>query len=88
MLDALLHVGRGVITTSLALAVGFLAMMTSSWESVRNFGLLSALAILGAAVAVLFVLPALLFGLDALRVHTRGKALGHEAVAQLEGSAK
>ena len=88
MLDALLHVGRGVITTSLALAIGFFAFVISSWESVRNFGVLSALAILGAAVAVLLVLPALLFGLDALRVRTRGKALGHGAVAQSEGSAK
>lgn len=88
MLDALLHVGRGVITTSLALAIGFSAFVISSWESVRNFGVLSALAILGAAVAVLFVLPALLFGLDALRARRFGKSLPFEGVAQPEGRGK
>jgi hypothetical protein len=53
------HVGRAVVTTSLALALGFFVLTLSSWESVANFGLLSGLAILGAMLADLVVLPAL-----------------------------
>jgi len=56
---AILHVGRAVVTTSLALALGFFVLTLSSWESVASFGFLSGVAILGAMVADLFVLPAL-----------------------------
>jgi hypothetical protein len=56
---ASLHVGRAVVTTSLALALGFFVLTLSSWESVASFGFLSGVAILGAMVADLFVLPAL-----------------------------
>jgi predicted RND superfamily exporter protein len=63
--EAVVHVGRPVITTSAALVVGFLAMTVSSWESVASFGLLSAIAILGALVADLVLLPALVMGFGA-----------------------
>jgi predicted RND superfamily exporter protein len=56
---AVLHVGRAVVTTSLALALGFFVLTLSSWESVASFGFLSGVAILGAMLADLFVLPAL-----------------------------
>ncbi|MGH0029477.1 MAG: efflux RND transporter permease subunit [Myxococcota bacterium] len=53
------HVGRAVVTTSGALALGFSSLVLSSWATISHFGALSALAVLGALVAVLFVLPAL-----------------------------
>ncbi len=56
--DAVLRVGRAVVTTSLALAVGFFALMLSSWSTIAHFGMLAGLAILGALVAVVAVLPA------------------------------
>lgn len=55
---ALLHVGRAMVTTSVALATGFAALSISSWQTIANFGLIAALAILVALVSALFVLPA------------------------------
>jgi len=63
--DAVLHVGRALATTSFALAIGFAALALSPWQSIANFGLLSAVAILGALVADLLVLPALFLRLGA-----------------------
>ncbi|MGH7339640.1 MAG: efflux RND transporter permease subunit, partial [Candidatus Rokuibacteriota bacterium] len=59
MREAALHVGRGVVTTSIALSLGFFVLTLSSWASVASFGFLSGLAILGALAADLIVLPAL-----------------------------
>jgi predicted RND superfamily exporter protein len=53
-----LHVGRALVTTSVALAVGFLALTVSSWQTIANFGLIAALAIVVALLSALFVLPA------------------------------
>ncbi len=53
-------VGRAVVTTSCALALGFSTMTASRFQSVSNIGLLSAAAILAALAAELLVLPALL----------------------------
>jgi len=58
--EAVRHVGRAVVTTSVALSMGFFVLTLSSWESVASFGFLSGVAILGAMVADLVVLPALL----------------------------
>jgi hypothetical protein len=58
MHDALLHVGRAMVTTSVALATGFAALSISSWQTIANFGLIAALAILVALMSALFVLPA------------------------------
>jgi predicted RND superfamily exporter protein/signal transduction histidine kinase len=58
---AMLHAGRGVVTTSLALSLGFLTLMASAWQTISSFGFFVALAIVGALAAVLFVLPALIF---------------------------
>ncbi len=55
--------GRAIVTTSLALAMGFFALTLSSWQSIASFGLLSGIAILAALASDLFVLPALILGL-------------------------
>ena len=65
--EAVRHVGRAVVTTSLALSLGFFVLTLSSWESVASFGFLSGVAILGAMVADLVVLPALVTTVTALR---------------------
>lgn len=59
MHDAVREVGQPVVSTSLALSIGFGALALSPWASVAHFGLLAALAILAALVADLLVLPAL-----------------------------
>jgi len=56
---AVLHTGRAVVTTSVALAAGFFVLLFSSWQSISSFGFLSGVAIAVALVAVLLVLPAL-----------------------------
>ena len=61
MRAALHHTGRAVVTTSVALALGFLTLMMSAWQTVATFGFFVALSILGALVATLLVLPALVF---------------------------
>ncbi|MEE8580569.1 MAG: MMPL family transporter, partial [Myxococcota bacterium] len=61
MRDAVRHVGRALVTTSVALALGFSALALSPWQSVASFGLVSAVAILAALAATLWVLPALVF---------------------------
>lgn len=59
MSRAVHHVGRAVVTTSLALMLGFFTLTASSWKTIASFGALSAIAILGALAATLLVLPAL-----------------------------
>lgn len=54
------HVGRALVTTSLALALGFFALLTSPWASVAGFGAVAGIAILAALAADLIALPALL----------------------------
>ena len=54
------HVGRALVTTSVALALGFFALMISPWQSVASFGLVAGIAVLAALVAVLMLLPALI----------------------------
>ena len=49
------------MTTSIALALDFLTLMMSAWQTVATFGFFVALSILGALVATLLVLPALVF---------------------------
>jgi predicted RND superfamily exporter protein len=56
---AVLHVGRALVTTSLALALGFSALALSPWQSVASFGSVSTIAILAALASTLLVLPAL-----------------------------
>jgi hypothetical protein len=63
---AMRHVARAVVTTCLALSLGFFTMVLSSWQSIASFGLLSGVAILASLVATLFAVPALLVALPAL----------------------
>ena len=58
---AVQHVGRALITTSLALSLGFLTLMLSAWQTISSFGFFVAIAIMGALFATLLVLPALIF---------------------------
>jgi len=53
-------VGRAVVATSGTLALGFLAMLVSRFQSMSNIGVLSAAAIVAAFAAELLVLPALI----------------------------
>jgi predicted RND superfamily exporter protein len=57
---AISGVGEAVITTAVALSLGFLSMMTSPMATVADMGLLCAIAILGATAADLLILPALI----------------------------
>jgi hypothetical protein len=57
---AISGVGEAVITTSAALALGFLSLATSPFASIKSLGVLGAIAILGATLADLLVLPALI----------------------------
>ena len=60
MHGAVLHVGRAVANTSIALALGFGALTLSSWRTISAFGGLAAVAIACALVSVVVVLPALM----------------------------
>jgi predicted RND superfamily exporter protein len=57
---ALQQTGRAVVTTSLALAAGFLTLMASAWQTISSFGFFAALSIVGALASSLLLLPALL----------------------------
>jgi predicted RND superfamily exporter protein len=57
---AISRVGEAVIATAVALALGFLSMLTSPFPTISNLGLLCALAIVGATLADLVLLPALI----------------------------
>ena len=57
---SIIDVGQAVVTTSVALTIGLFALTLSPWQSVASFGFLSGLAIMGALIADLSVLPALI----------------------------
>lgn len=56
---AVLRTGRAMVTTSVALAVGFCTLSFSAWHSIASFGIIAAVAILTALLAALFLLPAI-----------------------------
>jgi uncharacterized protein len=70
---ALIHVGRALVTTSVALAIGFLALTVSAWQAIANFGLIAAFAITVALFAALFVLPACVLAWERLRARLRAR---------------
>ena len=70
MRESVLHVGRGVVTTSVALASGFFVLTLSSWAGVASFGFLSGLAVVGALLADLIVLPALIAAIARLQARS------------------
>jgi predicted RND superfamily exporter protein len=57
---ALRQVGRPVLTSAAALAIGFLALAFVPWKSLASFGFVSVVAISASLLADLLVLPALL----------------------------
>ena len=52
--------GRAVVYASLVLALGFAVLATSASRSIASFGIVASVSIAGAALADLFLLPALL----------------------------
>jgi hypothetical protein len=66
--DAYARTGRALITTSVALAAGFLTLTLSSWHSIASFGLVATVAIVLALVATLVVLPPLQLMAASLRL--------------------
>ncbi len=52
--------GRAVVYASLVLAIGFAVLATSASRSIASFGIVASVSIAGAALADLFLLPALL----------------------------
>ena len=52
--------GRAVVYASLVLSLGFAVLATSASRSIASFGIVAAVSIAGAALADLFLLPALL----------------------------
>ncbi|HEV2149763.1 MAG TPA: MMPL family transporter [Longimicrobiaceae bacterium] len=54
--------GRGIVLSTVVLALGFAVLAASGSRSIAYFGILAALAVVGALVADLFLLPALLLG--------------------------
>jgi predicted RND superfamily exporter protein len=58
--EAVIQVGRPVITTSLALALGFLTLTLSAWGTISSFGFFVSIAMVAALVAALLVLPAII----------------------------
>jgi predicted RND superfamily exporter protein/signal transduction histidine kinase len=83
MRASILHVGRAVVVTSLALALGFLTLLGSAWQSISSFGFFVSVAILGALAAALFVLPAIVF----LRHRAPGQGLEQAAGGRQAASA-
>lgn len=61
---ALLGTGPGVVAASLATALAFLACTVAPFPGLRDLGLTAGLGLLACLVASLFLLPALLLGLD------------------------
>lgn len=61
MSAALLETGRPIVTTSVALALGFMTLTASAWGTVSGFGFFVSLSIALALLATLFLLPALVF---------------------------
>lgn len=56
-------VGRPILTTSVALAAGFLVVCASNFQPIRHFGVLAGSTMIAALLADLFLLPALLVSL-------------------------
>lgn len=60
VMKALKRSGPGMLSTSIAMSVGFSVLLVSDAPPIRYFGLLSVLAILIALIADLFLLPVLI----------------------------
>jgi predicted RND superfamily exporter protein len=54
--------GKALVTTSAALAIGFLTLGASAWQTISTFGFFVSLTIVAALGATLLVIPAVLCG--------------------------
>jgi predicted RND superfamily exporter protein len=52
--------GRALVTTSVAMTLGFFTLMLSPWKTIADFGLISGIAIAVASLTTLTVVPAFL----------------------------
>ena len=68
MFSTLRHVGRAIIVSSIALALGFAAMSTSSFVPLHHFGLFASLTMLLALVVELLVTPTLMMSIRVVTV--------------------
>jgi hypothetical protein len=68
MFATLRQVGRPIVTTSLALAFGFLVMLASSFQPLLQFGIFGALTMLLALVTELLVTPTLMMSIRVVTV--------------------
>lgn len=58
--EALLETGRPIVISTLALALGFLTLLGSAWQTIASFGFFVAASMLGALLATIFVVPSLI----------------------------
>jgi predicted RND superfamily exporter protein len=58
--EGMRYTGSALITTTISLVIGFSVIGISGVSSVRNFGILCAVAIVSALIADLFILPAMI----------------------------
>ncbi|NQZ99182.1 MAG: MMPL family transporter, partial [Myxococcales bacterium] len=90
---AVVEIGRPVVASSIALSLGFLTLLMSSWGAIASFGFLAAVTIVIALGADLLVLPALLFravgrsGADSDPLPTDGHQHVNPAVRSIIGVA-
>ncbi len=61
MTMAIERVGRALVITSFALALGFITLTLSAWQTISSFGFFVCMAVLLALGVVLFVVPAVFF---------------------------
>jgi len=58
--EALLETGRPIVLTTIALALGFLTLLGSAWQTISSFGFFVSAAMVGALLATIFVVPSLI----------------------------
>jgi hypothetical protein len=66
MRGALIETGRPIVITTIALALGFLTLLASAWQTISSFGFLVAISMVGAMLSTIFVVPALIFWVSRL----------------------
>lgn len=68
ILKTLSYTSRPMLFTSLALALGFIVFIISSFGPIIYFGLLIAISMLNCIFATLFILPSILLITDKIRL--------------------
>jgi uncharacterized protein len=81
ILDTLEYTSRPIFFTSLALVIGFMVFLLSSYKPIIYFGLLIAIAMVTCTFATLFIMPAIFAVTDRFRLFSLGllnKILGRK----------